>query len=138
MQPLQEMPSVSAVIDAALDSSLKDYSTMNAQIARISPYLRADIEKHQAVDKVLGGFSNAIETKTTTQFMSNLAKNTDHLPFNVWQDAVKGVVALDQEHKRLNNDINAEQNAQVDLGIQNGSIQNAEDILNYPELTTAC
>ena len=122
-------------IDAALDSSLKDYSTMNAQIARNAPYLRADIEKHRMIDKVLGGFSDAIENKTTTQFMANLAENKDHIPYNVWQDAVKGVVALDQEHKRLNNDINAQQLEQVKLGINNGSIQDASDILNYPALT---
>lgn len=122
-------------IDEALNSSIQDYSTMNAQIARISPYLKEDIEKHREVDKVLGGFSEAIANKTTAQYMSNLADNKENLPYNVWQDAVKGVVALDQEHKRLKNDINAEQLAQVRNGIKSGSIQDASDIFNYPELT---
>lgn len=122
-------------IDAALDSSLKDYSTMNAGIERIAPYLRADIEKHKQVDAVLNGYSTALENKTTAQYMSNLAKNTENLPFNVWQDAVKGVVALDQTQKRLSNDINAEQWNQVQNGINNGSIQDASDVLNYDELT---
>lgn len=124
-----------SAIDQQINASIDDYSTMNAGIARIAPHLKKDIAKSQAIDTVLGGFSHAIENKTTAQFMSNLAENKEHLPYNVWQDAVKGVVALDQEHKRLKNDINAEQVAQVKRGIDTGSIQDAGDIFNYPDLT---
>lgn len=124
-----------AGIDEALQATLGDYSTMNADIARKSPYLRAEIEKNKAIDSVLMGYSEALHNKTTPQFLSNLAENKDKLPFAIWDDAVKGVVALDQTQKRLNNDINAEQVAQVNLGIKNGSIKDASDILNYPKLT---
>jgi hypothetical protein len=126
-----------AGIDAALDSSLNDYSTMNQEIKQIAPYLRTDIEKHKIIDNQLSGFSKAIDDGTTSKYLSDLADNKQKLPFNVWQDSVKAVVALDQEHKRLKNDVNAEQVVQVDLGIANGSIQSARDILNYPELTVA-
>lgn len=126
-----------AGLDSAIDKTLSDYSTMNAVIARNAPYLRRDIEASKAVDNVLHGYSTALVDGTKTQYLSNLAENKENLPFNVWQDAVKGVVALDQEHSRLKNDINAEQSAQVDLGIQNNTIQNPTDILNYPDLTTA-
>lgn len=124
-----------AGIDEALQATLGDYSTMNADIARKSPYLRAEIEKNKAIDSVLMGYSEALHNKTTPQFLSNLAENKDKLPFAIWDDAVKGVVALDQTQKRLNNDINAEQVSQVNLGIKNGSIKDASDILNYPKLT---
>ncbi len=122
-------------IDQQINASIDDYSTMNAGIARLAPHLKKDIAKSQAIDTVLGGFSHAIETKTTAKFMSDLADNKQNLPYNVWQDAVKGVVALDQEHKRLKNDVNAEQVAQVKRGIDTGSIQDAGDIFNYPDLT---
>lgn len=124
-----------AGIDAAIDSSLNDYSEMNQQIKQLSPYIRDDIAKHREVDKVLGDFSTALNDGTSAQYLSDLADNKQNLPFNVWEDAVKGVVAIDQQHSRLKNDINAQQVAQVSLGIQTGSIQTPEDILNYPELT---
>ena len=124
-----------AGIDQALDATVGDYSTMNREIAQISPYLKQDIEKHKAIDAVLGGYTKASTSGSTARFMADLAENKEKLPFNVWQDAVKGVVALDQAQSRLKNDINAEQVAQVNLGISNGSIQDASDILNYPELT---
>jgi len=124
-----------AGIDAALDATVGDYSTMNREIAQISPYLKQDIEKHKAIDSVLTGYTKASSEGRTAQYLSELADNKNKLPYNIWQDAVKGVVALDQEHSRLKNDINAEQLAQVNLGITDGSIQDASDILNYPELT---
>lgn len=124
-----------AGIDSSLDATLHDYSTMNQQIAQISPYLKQDIEKHKAIDQVLSGYTEALHGGSTAHYLADLAENKEKLPFNVWQDAVKGVVALDQNQKRLKNDLNAEQVAQVNLGISNGSIQNASDVLNYPELT---
>lgn len=124
-----------AGIDQALEQTIGDYSTMNAQIARIAPYLKQDIAAHKEVDKALGGYADALHNKTTAQYLSDLAENKQKLPFNVWQDAVKAVVALDQTESRLKNDINAQQVAQVELGIQNGTIQNEADIMNYPELT---
>jgi hypothetical protein len=120
---------------AAIDSSLADYSTMNAGIKRIEPYLRADIEKHKQINAVLGGYSEALHNKTTPKFLADLADNKEKLPYNIWQDSVKAVVALDQTEKRLKNDINAQQVAQVDLGIEKGTIQDASDLLNYTELT---
>ena len=124
-----------AGIDQALDATLGDYSTMNQEIAHTAPYVREQINKNRAIDTVLGGYTQALTEGRTAQYLSELADNKEKLPYNVWQDAVKGVVALDQEHSRLKNDINAEQVAQVNLGITNGSIQDASDILNYPELT---
>jgi hypothetical protein len=124
-----------AGIDLALNQTIGDYSTMNAEIARIAPYLQQDIAAHQEVDKKLSGYMEALHNKTTAQFFSDLAENKEKLPFNVWQDAVKAVVALDQTESRLKNDINAQQVAQVDTAIDNGSIQSEADILNYPELT---
>lgn len=124
-----------ANIDAALQSSVSNYSTMNAEIARKAPYLIQDIQKHRLIDDVLGGYAEALHDKTTGKFLSNLAENKDNLPFTVWNDAVKAVVALDQTEKRLKNDVNAVQVEQVSLGIENGSIQNAGDIANYNELT---
>lgn len=124
-----------AGIDAAIDSSVNDYSEMNQQIKQASPYIRDDIAKHREVDKVLAGYSQALETGRTANYLSELADNKEKLPYSVWQDSVKAVVALDQEHSRLKNDINAQQVAQVSLGISNGSIQSPADILNYPELT---
>jgi len=124
-----------AGIDAAIQASVSDYSTMNAEIAHIAPYLQADIDKSKAVDTVLMGYSDALQNKSTAAYLSDLAENKNKLPFNVWQDSVKAVVALDQTEKRLKNDVNAEQVAQVNLGISNGSIQDASDILNYTELT---
>lgn len=124
-----------AGIDAALQSSVKDYSTMNAEIAQIAPYLQDDIERSKAVDGVLMGYADALKNKSTAAFLSNLADNKSKLPFNVWQESVKAVVALDQTEKRLKNDVNAEQWAQVQLGINNESIQSPSDILNYGELT---
>ncbi len=125
-----------AGIDEALNQSLGDYSTMNAGIARMAPHYRNEIEQHKLVDKALSGYSDALHNKTTPQYLSALADNKENLPFDVWQDAVKAVVALDQTESRLKNDINAQQSAQVDLGIQNETIQSAADLLNYPELTT--
>lgn len=124
-----------AGIDAAIQASVSDYSTINAEIAHIAPYLQADIDKSKAVDTVLMGYSDALQNKSTAAYLSDLAENKNKLPFNVWQDSVKAVVALDQTEKRLKNDVNAEQVAQVNLGISNGSIQDASDILNYTELT---
>lgn len=124
-----------AGIDQALDQTIGDYSTMNAEIARVAPYLKQDIAAHKEVDKKLAGYTEALHNKTTAQFLSDLAENKEKLPFNVWQDAVKAVVALDQTESRLKNDINAQQVAQVELGIQNGNIQNEADIMNFPELT---
>lgn len=124
-----------AGIDQALEQTIGDYSTMNAEIARIAPYLKQDIAAHKEVDRKLAGYTEALQNKTTAQFLSDLAENKEKLPFNVWQDAVKAVVALDQTESRLKNDINAQQVAQVELGIQNGNIQSEADILNYPELT---
>lgn len=125
-----------AGIDQALDQSVHDYSVMNAGIARLAPYYRQDIAKHKAVDAALGGYTEALHNKTTSKYLSDLAENKQNLPFNVWQDAVKAVVSLDQTESRLKNDVNAEQVAQVSMGIDNGSIQDASDILNYGELTT--
>ena len=124
-----------AGIDAALQASVSDYSTMNAEIARVAPYLIDDINKSKAIDGVLMGYSEALQNKSTAAYLSDLAENKNKLPFNVWQDSVKAVVALDQTEKRLKNDVNAEQVAQVNLGISNGSIQDSSDILNYTELT---
>ena len=120
-----------AGIDSAIDKTLSDYSVMNAEIAQLTPYLRADIEKSKAVDTTLGAFARSLEDGTSSKFMSDLANNKEKLPFSTWQEAVKGVVALDQEHKRLNNQSVSEQVAQIKLGINNGSIQDAGDILNY-------
>ncbi|HFL3398953.1 TPA: hypothetical protein ACG3NN_002857 [Legionella pneumophila] len=124
-----------AGIDAALDQSISDYAMMNQEINQIAPYLKEDIAKHRAIDSVLTGYTQALSTGNTARYLADLAENKQKLPFNVWQDAVKGVVALDQTQKRLTNDINAEQWAQVQFGINNGSIQDAADILNYNELT---
>lgn len=124
-----------AGIDAALDASVSDYSTMNAGIARAAPYLKQDIDKHKAIDGVLEGYSEALHNKTTPVFLSELAENKGKLPFNVWQDSVKAVIALDQTEKKLKNDINAEQVAGVDLGITNGTIQDPSDLLQFPDLT---
>lgn len=126
-----------AAIDDALNQSIHDYSAMNAGIARVAPHYKKEIEKHQAVDNALSGYSEALHNKTSAQYLSNLADNKDNLPFNVWQESVKAVVALDQTESRLKNDVNAQQLALVSRGIDNGSIQNPEDILNYPDLTAA-
>lgn len=122
-------------IDAALDASVNDYSTMNAGIARAATYLKQDIAKHKEIDGVLEGYADALHNKTTSVFLSDLAENKKKLPFNVWQDSVKAVIALDQTEKRLKNDINAEQVAGVELGISNGTIQDPSDLLQYPDLT---
>src|SRR6478736_2515973 len=124
-----------AGIDQALDQTLQDYSTMNAGIARMAPYYRDEIAKTKMVDNVLSGYSDALHQKTTSQYLSKLAENKEGLPFDVWQEAVKNVVALDQTESRLKNNVNAEQVAQVSQGIDNGSIQSLDDINNYPDLT---
>ncbi|MFO2910081.1 hypothetical protein SCR16_05740 [Legionella pneumophila serogroup 1] len=124
-----------AGIDAALEQSISDYSVMNQEINQIAPYLKDDIAKHKAIDSVLMGYTQALTTGSTSRYLADLAENKQKLPFNVWQDSVKAVVALDQTQKRLTNDINAEQWAQVQLGINNGSIQDPSDILNYNQLT---
>ena len=121
-------------LDDALKQSVADYSTMNAQFARAAPYLQADIEKHKAIDTVIGGYAEALHNKTTGQFLKNLAENKEKIPFNVWNDAVKAVVALDQTEKRLKNDTVALQLAQVDYGIESGAIQDPADILNYTDI----
>lgn len=120
-----------AGIDEQMDKVLSDYSAMSAVIARMAPYYQKDIAKQKQIDAVYGGYAQALHEKTTPKFLADLAENKQNLPFNVWQEAVKGVVALDQTEKRLNNDMNAQQVAQVELGIQNGTIQNEEDLLNY-------
>lgn len=125
-----------AGIDAALEQSIGDYSTMNAEIARIAPYLKEDIAKHKAIDSVLAGYSDALHNKTTEKYLYNLAENKENLPFDVWQEAVKAVVSLDQTESRLKNDVNGEQWAQADAGIDNGSIQSLADIDNYQALTS--
>lgn len=122
-------------IDAAIDASVHDYSEMSNEIKQVAPYLKDDIARHREVDKVLSDFSQSLQDGTQTKYLSDLADNKQNLPYSVWNDAVKGVVALDQQHSRLKNDVNAEQLAQVNLGIQTGTIQNASDLLNYPELT---
>lgn len=122
-------------IDAAIDASVHDYSQMSQEIKQLAPYLKNDIAKHREVDKVLSDYSEALHNGTQGHYLSELADNKQNLPYSVWNDAVKGVVALDQQHSRLKNDVNAEQLAQVSLGIQTGTIQNAADILNYQELT---
>lgn len=124
-----------AGIDAALDQTLGNYSTMSKSIADKQTYFRADIEKHKQIDSVLAGYTDALHNGSTAKYLAGLADNKEKLPYNVWQEAVKGVVTLDQEQKRLKNDLNAEQWAQVQLGITNGSIQNASDIMNYEDLT---
>jgi hypothetical protein len=125
-----------ASIDEALNQSLGDYSTMNAGIARMAPYYREDIAKHQAIDKVLGGYQDALANKSTAIYLSNLAENKGNLPYNVWEDSVKAVVALDQQHSRLKNDINAEQVAGAQYGINNGTIQSPSDLLLVaPDIT---
>lgn len=122
-------------IDAAIDASVHDYSEMSNEIKQVAPYLKDDIARHREVDKVLSDFSQSLQDGTQAKYLSELADNKQNLPYSVWQDAVKGVVQIDQQHSRLKNDINAEQVAQVSLGIQTGTIQNASDLLNYPELT---
>lgn len=122
-------------IDAAIDATVHDYSEMNQQIKQSAPYIKDEITKHREVDKVLSEFSQSLQDGTQAKYLSELADNKQNLPYSVWSDAVKGVVQIDQQHSRLKNDINAEQVAQVSLGIQDGSIQNASDLLNYPELT---
>ena len=122
-------------IDAAIDASVHDYSEMSQEIKQVAPYLKDDIAKHREVDKVLSDYSEALQNGTQGHYLSELADNKQNLPYSTWNDAVKAVVALDQQHSRLKNDINAEQVAQVSLGIQNGNIQNESDILNYTELT---
>lgn len=122
-------------IDKAIDQTLNDYSVMNNEIKKVSPYLRNDIESHKIVDTAITGYMNAHANGSESFYLKDLAENKQGLPYNVWQDAVKGVVALDQTQKRLSNDVNAIQWAQVQLGITNGSIQNAADIMNYNELS---
>lgn len=122
-------------IDAAIDASVHDYSEMSNEIKNVAPYIRDDVTKHREVDNILSGYSEALQNGTQGHYLSKLADNKQNLPYSTWNDAVKAVVALDQQHSRLKNDINAEQVAQVSLGIQTGSIQNESDILNYPELT---
>lgn len=124
-------------IDAAIDASVHDYSEMSNEIKQLSPYLRDNISKHREVDKVLMDYSAALQNGTQGHYLSDLADNKQNLPYSTWNDAVKAVVALDQQHSRLKNDVNAEQLQQVDLGIQNKTIQSPEDIMNYPDLTTA-
>lgn len=122
-------------IDAAIDASVHDYSEMSNEIKQLSPYLKDDIARHREVDKVLSDFSQSLQDGTQAKYLSELADNKQNLPYSVWTDAVKGVVQIDQQHSRLKNDINAEQVAQVNLGIQTGTIQNASDLMNYQELT---
>lgn len=124
-------------IDSAIDATVHDYSEMNQQIKQQAPYIKDDIERVREVDKVLSDFSDALANGTQGKYLSDLADNKQNLPYKTWNDSVKAVVALDQQHSRLKNDVNAEQNAQVDLGIENGTITSPEDLLNYPELTTA-
>ena len=126
-----------AGIDAAIDASVHDYSEMSNEIKQVAPYLKDDIAKHREVDKVLMDYSAALQNGTQGHYLSELADNKQNLPYSTWNDAVKAVVALDQQHSRLKNDVNAEQMQQIDLGIQNGSIQSAADIMNYPDVTTA-
>jgi hypothetical protein len=122
-------------IDAAIDASVLDYSEMSNEIKQIAPYLKDDIARHRQVDQVLSDFSQSLQDGTQAKYLSELADNKQNLAYSVWQDAVKGVVEIDQQHSRLKNDVNAEQVAQVSLGIQTGTIQNASDLMNYPELT---
>lgn len=125
-------------IDSAIDASVHDYSQMSNEIKQIAPYLKDDIARHREVDKVLSDFSQSLQDGTQAKYLSELADNKQNLPYSVWTDAVKGVVQIDQQHSRLKNDINAEQNNQIDLDIQNNKIQNADDISNnYPDVTTA-
>lgn len=119
----------------ALNQTLNNYSILNAGIAQKAPYLKHEIESHQAVDKVLMGYSEALHNKTTATFLSNLAENKENLPFNVWDKAVKAVIGLDQTEKRLKNDVNAIQMAQVNAGIENGTITDPSDVLNFQDLT---
>lgn len=124
-----------AGIDSAIDSSLADYALMNQEINQIAPYLREDIAKQRSIDAVLAGYSHAVTQGSTAHYLANLAENKQNLPFDVWQDSVKTVIGLDHQHKQLMNDINAEQVAQVNAGIQNHSIQDESDLLNFNALT---
>lgn len=123
--------SLVANYDAAIQQTMHDYSAMNVQFANKSPYIMQDIEKQKVVDGVLSQYATALQDKTTSKFLSNLAANKEKLPYSVWSDAVTQVLALDQTETRLQNGVNAEQVAQVDLGLTNGSIKSITDILNY-------
>jgi hypothetical protein len=125
-----------AAIDELINSTISDYSTMNQEISNAAPEILKKIEKQRAIDGVMGDFSQAIETNSTAQYMKDLADNKQNLPFNVWQDAVKAVVSLDQKHNALVNDINAQEVQQVSNAINKGLINDPDDVLNMPNLTT--
>lgn len=120
-----------AGIDAELEQSVSNYSAMSNELRINEPFLRKKIEQQKQIDSVLGGYANALSNGNTAHYLQELSENKQNLPFNVWQDAVKGVVALDQAHKRLSNDFNAEQVAQIKAGIENGSISSPTELLNY-------
>lgn len=120
-----------AGIDSVIDSTINNYSEMNHEIALSETKLRKALEQQKQVDGVLAQFAHALESKTSGKFLADLEKNPDKLPFNVWSEAVKGVVALDQTHTRLLNEQNGLNVAQVKEGIKSGQITNPEDLLNY-------
>lgn len=124
-----------ANIDAQIDSTINDYSAMNQDIANKAYLYKESVESQRIVDKYLSNYADAIVNKTTSTFLSDLAENKDNLPFSVMQEVSKGVLALDGLNSSLKVKVNAESVAEVNRGIETGTINSELDILAYDELT---
>lgn len=122
-------------IDAALESTVKDYSEMNAEIARIAPYLRQEIEENKIIDNVLNEYTHASTRGEQAQFLNEFAKNKDNIPFNTWQKAAEAMIGLQTTEQKLSHEVNAQQFQQAKGAIDNQTLNDVDDLLNLPDLT---
>lgn len=124
-----------ATLDQQIDGTINDYSLMNQEIAAKAHLYKESVASQRIVDTYLSNYADAIVNKTTSQFLSDLADNKDNLPFSVMQEVTKGVLALDSLNSSLKVKVNGEAVAEVNRGIETGTVRSELDILAYDELT---
>lgn len=123
-------------LDYEIDQTLNDYSTRNQVIADQLPEVKRKLDEEKQITNVLGEFAKASSENSKAEFLNDFAKNKQNLPYDVWSKTAKELVAMQGQEQHLTHDMNAQAVQQGVNAIDNGSINDVDQILDIPNLTT--
>ena len=122
-------------LDYEIDQTLKDYSVRNQTIANQATEIKRKLDEDKQVTDVLGEFAKASSENAKSEFLNDFAQNKQNLPYDVWSKTAKELVAMQGQEQKLTHDIAAQSLQQGINAIDNGSINDVDQILDIPNLT---
>lgn len=121
--------------EQALNKVLDDYGTRSEAINQALPQIKEQLQESKQVYQVMGDYSKAASDGFGSKFLADFVENKQQLPLNVYQKAAKELLTLQDTGKKLRQEAAAEDSAQVERGIQNGTITSKEQITEFQNQT---